>query len=136
VTTIQDKITYFDGTVASGQIVLTWPPFVYGGQTVAAGQQTYVIAPDGSVTIVCYPTVGALPPGTYYTATYELDRGAVYDEYWVVPAVATVTIGAIRVSVPMTPSVMVNPQQLASGGAQTGQLLAWNGSSWVPTDKT
>jgi hypothetical protein len=28
---------------------------------------------------------------------------------------------------------MINPQQLAGGGAQTGQVLAWNGSSWVPT---
>lgn len=135
-TTIQDKVTYFDGSVAQGQIIVTWPPFVYGGQTVAAGQQVYEIAPDGTVTIVCYPTVGALPPGMYYTATYELDKGAAYDEYWVVPSVPLTTIGSIRVSVPETPSVMINPQQLASGGAQTGQLLGWNGSSWVPTNKT
>jgi hypothetical protein len=134
-TTIQDIVTYFDGSIATGRIVVTWPPFQYGGVTVAAGQQAYPIAPDGSVVITCYPSVGALPPGTYYTATYELDKGAAYDEYWLVPSTPTTTIGAIRASVPVSPSVMISPQQLSGGGAQTGQVLGWNGSSWVPMTK-
>ena len=96
-TTIQDKLTYFDGSPASGQIMLTWPPFLYAGIAVAGGQKTYVIAADGSVTITCYPNIGAQPDGTFYTATYELDGGAVYDEFWQVPDVAQTTIGAVRV---------------------------------------
>lgn len=97
-TTIQDTITYYDGSIASGRIILTWPPFLYAGMAIAAGQQAYPIAPDGSVTITCYPNVG--PQGVYYTATYQLDKGAVYDEYWLVPATSVTTIGAVRVSVP------------------------------------
>jgi hypothetical protein len=134
-TTISDIVYYFDGSVAAGQIVLTWPPFIFGGLTVAAGQQAYPLAADGSVAITCYPCSGAQPAGIYYTATYQLDKGAAYDEYWQVPASPTATIGACRASVPVTPSIMINPQQLAGGGAQTGQLLGWNGSSWVPMTK-
>lgn len=131
-TTIQDKITYFDGSTATGKIVVTWPPFDYGGMAIAAGQQEYPIAADGTVTITCYPCVGAQPFGTYYTATYELDKGAAYDEYWLVPSASPTTIGAIRVSVPQTPSIMINATQLTSGGASSGMFLGWNGSSWVP----
>ncbi|HXA25613.1 MAG TPA: tail fiber domain-containing protein [Acetobacteraceae bacterium] len=131
-TKIQDTVTYFDGSAASGKIVVTWPPFNYAGIAVAAGQQEYDLAPDGSVVIECYPCVGAQPLGTYYTATYELDKGAVYDEYWLVPATPTTTIGVIRVSVPETPSIMINAQQLTSSGALSGMFLGWNGSNWVP----
>lgn len=97
-TTIQDTVTYFDGSPAIGEIVLTWPPFQYAGLAVAGGQQTYVLADDGSVSISCYPNVGAQPDGTYYTATYQLDKGAVYDEIWRVPDVPQTTIGACRVA--------------------------------------
>ena len=97
-TTIEDTITYFDGTVASGRIVLTWPPFAYAGTAVAAGQQAFEIALDGSISITCYPCVGALPAGTYYTATYQLDKGPVYDEFWVVPSSGPTNIASIRVS--------------------------------------
>lgn len=93
-TTIQDTVTYGDGSVASGRIILTWPPFSYAGAALAAGQKAYPIGADGSVTITCYPSVSA---GIYYTATYQLDTGAVYDEYWLVPDTGTTTIGAIRV---------------------------------------
>ena len=96
-TTIQDTVTYADGTAASGEIVVTWPPFIAPvGTTVAGGQQKYEIGPAGAISIRCFANAGALPPGTYYTASYRLDRGAVYDEYWVVPNVPTVNIGAIR----------------------------------------
>lgn len=97
VTTIKDTITYADGSVASGKIVLTWPPFSFAGVTVIGGQRAFWIAPDGTISISCYPTIGALPQGVYYTATYELDRGSVYDEYWEVPSLPQTTIGAIRV---------------------------------------
>jgi hypothetical protein len=97
VTTVQDSITYADGTLASGQIVLTWPPFVWSGVTVTGGQKAFTIAPDGTISIPCYPTVGAQPPTVYYTANYQLDRGAAYSEYWAVPpSPPVVTIGAIR----------------------------------------
>jgi len=131
-TTIHDIVTYFDGSIATGRIVVTWPPFIFGGVAVAGGQQVYPIGPDGSVTVICYPSIGAQPLGTYYTATYELDRGPVYDEYWLVPAIPQTTIGAVRASFPATPSIMINPQQLSGGTALPGQFLGWNGANWVP----
>lgn len=95
-TTIRDTITYADGSLASGRIVLTWPPFQFAGISVFGGQQAFEIAPDGTVEINCYPTVGALPQGVYYTVSYRLDRGPVYREYWVVPSLPSATIGAVR----------------------------------------
>lgn len=95
-TVIQDSITYADGQLATGKIVLTWPAFVFAGVSIMAGQQGFPIAPDGTITIPCYPTVGASPAGVYYTASYRLDKGAVYSEFWVVPSLPVVTIGAIR----------------------------------------
>lgn len=93
---IQDSVTYADGTRASGQIVLTWPPFVWAGVTITSGQQAFDIAPDGTISIPCYPTVGA-QPSVYYTASYRLNRGALYTEYWAVPpSPSVVSIGAIR----------------------------------------
>lgn len=95
-TIIKDSIMYADGSLASGKIVLNWPPFQFNGVTIFGGQQAFPIAADGTVSISCYPTVGALPSGVYYTAAYHLDRGPVYNEYWVVPSLPTTTIGAVR----------------------------------------
>lgn len=93
-TTIQDTITYADGTVGSGQIVVTWPPFSVNSVTIIGGQQAFLINPDGTVSITLYPTANA---GVYYTASYQLDRGPVYTEYWNVPALPNPTsIAAIR----------------------------------------
>jgi trimeric autotransporter adhesin len=103
VTTVQDTITYADGTTASGSIVLTWPPFQFSGVTITGGQSEYEIGLDGAISISLYPTVGALPSGVYYTASYHLDQGSVYEEYWVVPSVPAVTgIGALR-TIPLMP---------------------------------
>lgn len=94
-TTIQDTITHFDGSAASGEIVVTCPPFQYAGVAVAAGQKRYTIGANGSITITCYPSVG----GIYFTATYQLDQGAVTTEYWSVPDTSNIiTIGAVRVN--------------------------------------
>lgn len=95
-TTIKDSITYADGTVATGRIWLFWPPFQFAGVTITGGQRAFDIAPDGTISIPCFPTVGALPQGVYYLAVYKLDRGPVYREYWVVPPLPIVNIGAIR----------------------------------------
>lgn len=95
--TIKDTILYADGSAATGKIILTWPPFWSGGMTMVGGQRAFWVNPDGTILITICPTVGALPQGVYYTATYELDRGPVYDEYWVVPSAPNpTTIGAIR----------------------------------------
>jgi hypothetical protein len=95
-TTVKDTITYADGTLASGRIWLTWPSFQSLGATVSAGQSSYLINPDGTISINLYPNLGAQPEGTYYTVAYALDKGPVYREYWVVPSLPVVSIGEVR----------------------------------------
>jgi hypothetical protein len=131
-TTIQDTLTYADGRTVNGQVVISWPAFQMNGTAVAGGQQAYQIV-NGQVLITLYPNVSAQPVGMYYTATYELEEGAVYSEFWIVPNLTTVTLGQVRVNCPVSPSIMISAQQLTSGGAQTGQFLGWNGTHWVPT---
>lgn len=94
---IQDSVLYADGTAASGKIWLTWPPFQWANVTIVGGQQAFPVAPDGTISIPCFPTIGAQPGGVYYTVVYELDKGPVYREYWAVPPTPTVvSIGAVR----------------------------------------
>lgn len=130
-TTIQDTVTYIDGRTANGKIILTWPILQVGGVAIAAGQEEWPVV-DGQVSITVYPNINAQPVGVYYTATYELDEGAVYDEFWIVPNTPTVTIATVRAQFPTTPSVMINAMQLTSSGAQPGMVLGWNGASWIP----
>ena len=52
--------------------------------SVAGSTETYQIV-NGNITIQLYANANAQPAGTYYTAKYELENGAVYEEYWIVP---------------------------------------------------
>src|SRR5262245_11620050 len=106
-TIIQDTVRYLDGSTASGKIVVSWPPFQFAGIAVAAGRKSFPIAANGTIQITCYPTIGAQPLGVYYTATYQLDKGSVYDEYWLVPSTPATSIPTIRASIPETPSIMI-----------------------------
>jgi hypothetical protein len=130
-TTVQDTLYYADGKKANGQVVLNWPMFQSNGTAVAQGQQIYPIV-DGQIQITLYPNTSAYPAGTYYTATFELEEGAVYEEYWIVPNVVTATLPQIRAAFPPAPGMFINSLQLSSGGAQPGQFLGWNGAQWVP----
>src|SRR5215831_7281336 len=131
-TTIEDTIRYLDGSLASGQITVSSPPFQFAGIAVASGRRSFPIGPDGTIQIPCFPTIGAQPVGVYYTATYELDKGSVYDEYWLVPSTISTNIPTIRASIPETPSILINAQQLTSAGAVVGQFLGWHGANWAP----
>src|SRR5579862_5584816 len=130
-TTIQDTLTYADGSLASGRLVVAWKPFTVNNVNAAGGQLEWEIV-DGNVTVQLYSNTGALPLGSYYTAKYELQNGAVYVEQWMVPNLPTVTLGQVRVSFPPAPSVMISPLQLTSLNAQPGMFLEWNGTRWIP----
>src|SRR5215469_18578834 len=130
-TTVQDVITYQDGGLANGRVVITCPPFTFNGAPVAASQ-TVVEVVDGAFDVSLYPNMNATPTGVYYTAEYELEQGPIYEEYWIIPNQPTVNIGQVRASFPLTPSIMINAAQLTSAGAAAGQFLGWNGANWVP----
>jgi hypothetical protein len=130
-TTIQDTLTYADGSLVNGQVVVSTPGFQSGGVPVAGTVQSYDIV-NGNLTIALYSNANAQPLGVYYTAKYELENGALYDEYWIVPNLPTVNLGQCRVSFPPTPSVLISATQLMSTGAQPGMILMWDGAHWVP----
>jgi len=130
-TSIIDNLTYADGRPVNGRVIVSWPAFQVGGLMVAGGQTVYPIV-GGVLSVLIAPNVNAIPVGTYYTALYELEEGAVYNEYWMVPDLATASLGQVRVNFPITPSVMINAMQLTSAGASYGQFLGWNGTRWVP----
>jgi hypothetical protein len=137
-TTIQDTVYRADGTVAAGTLIVSWPAFTTAANAaVAAGSVTVPIGADGLVTLNLAPNAGAYPGGTYYTAVYHLNDGTVNKEYWVVPAAASTTIGAVRsVLTPATVAIQaVNKQYVdtavssitgnyvsASGATMTGPL--------------
>lgn len=96
-TTVQGTVYRADGTPASGTLLISWPAFTTAqNQAVAAGNLNAAIGANGFVNVNLTPNAGALPAGSYYTATYHLNDGTVNQEYWVVPASGTATVGAVR----------------------------------------
>ncbi|HKR27202.1 MAG TPA: hypothetical protein VJS11_07090 [Acidobacteriaceae bacterium] len=96
-TTVQGTVYRADGTPASGTLLISWPAFTTAqNQAVAAGTLNATIEANGFVSVNLTPNSGALPAGSYYTATYHLNDGTVNQEYWVVPASGTATVGAVR----------------------------------------
>jgi hypothetical protein len=99
-TNVQGIVYRADGSLAQGTMLVSWPAFTAAdGSTVAAGNTSATIAPDGSVSMALTPNVGANPEGTYYTVVYHMDDGTVEKEYWVVPQAATATISEMRARV-------------------------------------
>jgi hypothetical protein len=131
-TTIEDTLTYADGSLASGRLVVYWEGFTVANVQAAGGMLDYEIV-DGRVSVTLYANAGAQPTGSYYNAKYELENGKVYVEQWIVPNLPMVNLGQVRVSFPPTPSVMISPTQLTSLNATPGQFLQWDGVRWVPT---
>lgn len=96
-TTVQGTVYRADGTPAGGTLLISWPAFTTAqNQAVAAGNLNAAIGANGFVSVNLTPNSGALPAGSYYTATYHLNDGTVNQEYWVVPASGTATVGAVR----------------------------------------
>jgi hypothetical protein len=99
-TTVQGIVYRADGSVAQGTMLVSWPAFTAAdGSTIAAGNTSTTIAPDGSVSMALAPNAGANPQGTYYTVVYHMNDGTVQKEYWVVPQAATATISEMRARV-------------------------------------
>jgi hypothetical protein len=59
-TTIEDTLTYIDGSTANGRLVVQWKPFTIGNVNAAGGELEWAIV-DGVVSISLYSNSGALP---------------------------------------------------------------------------
>ncbi|HKO13001.1 MAG TPA: hypothetical protein VJV22_13590, partial [Acidobacteriaceae bacterium] len=112
-TTVQGTVYRADGTPAGGTLLINWPAFTTAqNQAVAAGSLNAAIGANGFVTVNLTPNAGALPSGSYYTATYHLNDGTVNQEYWVVPSSGTATVAAVRAQ--LQPSTVAVPQLASS----------------------
>lgn len=134
-TNIVDTVVDADGALAQGQVTIHWPMFMVDGLAISQGQKTYEIV-DGQLDLDLYQTVGAQPNGSYYTATFQLENGSVYDEWWVVPDATTVKLNQVRAMFPPSPGIFINSLQITGGNAQIGQFLGWNGNQWAPMSVT
>lgn len=128
-TKVQDTVFNADGTYAEGTLLITWPAFVTAtGNTVAAGKTSATIGANGQVTISLAPNIGATPAGSYYTAVYHLNSGAVSKEYWSIPNVPSTSIAAIR-SLVMPASEAVQTITATEVNTLLGNYLPLNGGT-------
>lgn len=99
-TIVQGTVYEANGQAASGTLLISWPAFTTASnQAVAAGSMSIAIGSDGFVSVSLAANQNAYPAGTYYTAVYHLSDGTVNQEYWVVPAAASASIGSVRAQV-------------------------------------
>ena len=99
-TLVQDTLYRADGSAAQGDIAIRWSGFsTSAGEAVAAGQMTFKTDSNGGVSIPLIANTGSSPSGSYYRVVIKLDDGTTSEEMWVVPAVTTTTIAAIRAKV-------------------------------------
>jgi len=132
-TRIRDTVYYaVNGEKAAGQVTITWPSFKSGSRTVVAGRMVLQLT-AGVLSADLEPNDAAIPAGTSYTVTYQLSEGSRSTEWWVVPTSAGVkTISDVRVTTVPTPGMTVNLTQISQSGAETGQVVGWNGTAWQP----
>jgi hypothetical protein len=125
--------TSFGGVLFSGSLIINGPDMTTAdGRTVHRWQQSYVIS-SGAVSIDLEPNDTATPAGTSYSVVYRPASGTPWSERWVVPTSASpLKINQVRVATAPSPSLIVQPQQIASGGAAPGQALLWNGARYAP----
>jgi hypothetical protein len=99
-TLVQDKLYRADGQATQGTLTIRWNAFsTSAGEAVPAGEMTATTDATGRVAIPLIPNTGSSPAGSYYRVFLKLDDGTTSEELWVVPAVSTTTIAAIRAKV-------------------------------------
>jgi hypothetical protein len=132
-TTVQGTVYLANGNPATGTLVISWPAFTTAaGQLITADSMTVTVAPDGFASVDLAPNQGATPAGEYYTATYYLSDGTTNTEYWVVPAAAQATLGAIQAQVmPAAQAVQAVSKSYVDQSISelTGSLLAASGGT-------
>jgi len=143
-TTVSDTVFRADGNFAAGTLLISWPAFVTaGGSTIAAGNKSVALGPNGALTVQLAPNTNSIPAGTVYTVTYQLVDGTVKTESWAVGTTSPETIAQVRTLVgTSTPLTQVATQQyvnaalasvvhLAGGETITG-VKQFNVSPTVP----
>lgn len=124
-TSVIDTVYRADGNPAQGTMTITWPEFTTAdGSAVAAGSMTVNLGAKGALTLALAPNAGAVPAGTFYRVVTKDTTGTTATEYWVVPAVATTNLAAIRTEM-MPPSVAAQ----AATRAYVDQVVVHNSNN-------
>ena len=95
--TVADTVYLADGTVAQGNLIITWPPFVTAsGTVVAGGTRNVALGANGAFSVALVPNAGASPAGVYYSVVYQIGPGEVKTEFWIVPTTSPANLAAVR----------------------------------------
>jgi hypothetical protein len=134
-TTIQDSIRDASGTPVSGSCVISAAvPFSTPSPGFrVVGQPVTVTFNAGAFKVNLVPTDTAQGGAQYYLASCRNIVGTwqKQNEVWLVPTSAT-PLSIAQVAAASAPNNQLIPwSQLASGGAQPGQVMVWNGSTWA-----
>ena len=114
-----------------GTVLISWPAFTAAsGDQIPGGNASVNIGSGGALSVRLVPNSGAIPIGSYYTATYHLDDNTVTRQYWVVPQSATPVRLAAIVSTVLPVSVAmqtvtksyVDSAVAAAAGGQTSSV--------------
>jgi len=125
-----------------GRATVASPDMTCGTATYVRGERVYTI-PNGAVVVTLPANSGCTVPAgqqNVYRVTFapSSNRPSAWTELWYVPASpATTTVRAVRAGASIsTPAGTILAGQLARGGANTYQSLAWLGAEWGPLTPT
>lgn len=127
---VRDTIKNADATKASCSVKVSWAQFTTStGIAVAKGSRSLNV--NGDLQLSLYPTVGATPTGTSYTADYTCGT-TTYREYWTIPATGPVNLSQIRTSPAPTIVTTFAEHQLTLGSGLRDLLGLWRQNSAPP----
>lgn len=115
-----------------GRIIVTGPSMVCGGQTYAPWPLEVQVT-NGQVNLTLVPSSACEPQGVY-TVRFLPARGSEWTERWIVPnSSSPLTLAQVPRATLSTPSLFINPAQIARSGAQIGDVLTWLSTGrWGP----
>jgi len=114
-TTVADTVHAPDGSLPSGQLVISATSTFTAADGTVVFQGTVATAPvtNGAFSVALVPNAGSTPAGTSYSVVYKLNGVAYRNETWVVPQSPTpVKLADVRSTTLGTPSQMVAASQL------------------------
>jgi hypothetical protein len=134
-TTVSDTVFRADGLPAAGTLLISWPAFTAAsGATVAAGNISVILGPNGAFVAQLAPNSGATPANAFYTVTYQLTDGTVKTENWSVGTTSPETISQVRTLAGVTtPMTQAATQQYVN--AQLATVVHLNGTETITGTK-
>lgn len=132
---ISDTLYYPSGGTYSGSISISWPAAFIGadGHNIGPASVPVVVnVVNGVLSVTLESTTNATPivPGrpVFYSATFSPVLSNANPQTWVVPYSASpLNLAAIQATQPPANSI-INPVQISTFGAITGQCLGFNGT--------